>query len=198
MSSVTEVDPWKPAHFSPRLLLGAGGPWGYGPSRGLHGPTGSLLCPGHSGPCCLSPGDNSGVPGRQRRALSSQSLTDTRDLWWSDIESKFLDLRLRELSSRRRRTGRGPGSEGRGQDGVHRQTLSCSVSVLLFLSLQGASDCTCLSPVAPADLTCPPMLPGTAQAREALPHCPGGLPRCGHSSHRTPLLTKHFLAQVSP
>lgn len=85
--------------------------------------------------------------------MSSQSLTDSRDLWWSDIESKFLDLQLRELSSQRRRIGRGPCSEGHGQDGVHMQSFSRSISVLLFLSLQEASDSTCLSPVAPVDLT---------------------------------------------
>lgn len=88
--------------------------------------------------------------------MSSQSLTGSRGSWWSDIESKFLDLQLRERSSQRRRTGRGPCSEEHGQDGVHMQSLSCSVSVLLFLSLQEASDSTCLSPVAPVDLTCLP------------------------------------------
>ena len=52
-------------------------------------------------PCCLSLGDNSDVPGRQRRALSSLKLTESRGLWWSDIESRFLDLQLRELSLER-------------------------------------------------------------------------------------------------
>lgn len=85
-------------------------------------------------PCCLSLGDNSDVPGRQRRALSSLKLTESRGLWWSDIESRFLDLQLRELRSQTRRTGQGPCSEGHGQDGVHTQSLSPSVSLSLSCS----------------------------------------------------------------
>lgn len=81
-------------------------------------------------PCCLS----LGVPGRQRRALSSLKLTESGGLWWSDIENKFLDLQLRGLRSQRRRTGRGHCSEGRGQDGVHTQSSSRSVSLSLSCS----------------------------------------------------------------
>lgn len=152
-------------------------------------------------PCCLSLGDNSGIPGRQRRALSSLKLTESRGLWWSDTENKFLDLQLRGLRSQRRRTGRGHCREGRGQDGVHTQSSSrsVSVSVLLFLSFQEASDSTCLSPLAPVDLTClPRCYQGEPSHQEALPYCPSGPPRCGHSSQRTLPLTKHFLTQVSP